>query len=50
MVRFRLYFKGLVNFKFPKDYDDGLANDFYSKIQVFKGQSKFKDFNLFTFF
>lgn len=49
MVRFRLYFKGLVNFKFPKDYDDGLTNEFYSKIQEFQCQSKFKDFNLFTF-
>lgn len=49
MPRVRLFFKGLKNYNFPDDYDDRLSFLFVNQIKNFLQNTKFKDFNFFTF-
>ena len=50
MSRVRLYFKGLRNFEFPRNYDDKLSYIFVSKIKGFiKDTVDYRDFDFYTF-
>lgn len=50
MSRVRLYFKGLRNFEFPRNYDDMLSYIFVSKIKGFiKDTVDYRDFDFYTF-
>ena len=50
MVRVRLFFKGLKNFRFPKNYDDAFSAMFVREINNFmEYEPKFKNFDYFTF-
>ena len=50
MSRVRLYFKGLRNFEFPRNYDDMLFYIFVSKIKGFiKDNMDYEDFDFYTF-
>ena len=48
MSRVRLYFKGLRNFEFPRNYDDKLSYIFVSKIKGFiKDTVDYRDFDFY---
>ena len=50
LVRVRLFFKGLKNFRFPKNYDDAFSAMFVREINNFiEYEPKFKNFDYFTF-
>ena len=50
MGRIRLFFKGLVDFEFPADFDDKFSFLFVEKINKFiESEKKFKNYTFFTF-
>lgn len=49
MGRVKVFFKGLPNYRFNSDFDDKFSYLFYDKVMNLFKESKFRDFQFFTF-